>query len=259
MGVINVTPDSFSDGGLFLDPGAAAEQAHRLVADGADVLDIGAESSRPGAPAVDAAEEWRRLAPVLSRLVEEQPGVQVSVDTCKPELMLRAADAGAAIINDITGGAPGEVLARLARYPDLQYIAMHMHGTPKTMQNNPLIGGVAIAAVDEFFAHAHARLAAAGFAANRIWLDPGLGFGKTDRGNIQLMRHLPTWASRYRIAAGVSRKSLIGRSLGLPVPADRDGPSKMLELGLALLGTNLIRTHDVRRLKGLLSLLDGGD
>jgi len=262
MGVLNVTPDSFSDGGRFLDPTAAVDQALSLVAAGADVIDVGAESTRPGAKTLPPEEEWQRLEPVLKRLGalgEGKLGAKLSVDTRKPSLMRPAAELGASYINDVSGLAPMDILRTLAGFRGLQYIAMHMIATPETMQLEPLRGSEAVRAVDAFFGEATQRLADAGFAAERRWLDPGIGFGKADSGNLRLMAALPQWTNRYNIAIGISRKSFIGRALDIPVPQDRDAPSKMLELGLAFAGAKMIRTHDVARLRKLLDTLTSGE
>ncbi len=256
MGILNVTPDSFSDGGRYLDPGLAVEQAQRLLDDGASMVDVGAESTRPGSSPVTADEEWRRLEPVLVRLAAAGLTQQISVDTSKPDLMLRAAGMGVGYINDVTGTAPPAILTQLAATPDLVYLAMHAHGCPDTMQQLPLAGKQAVQAVTTFFALAYDRLIQAGFTPERIWLDPGIGFGKTDSGNVQLMAAFPAWRPRYNIAIGVSRKSLIGRVLSLPDPITRDTPSKMLEFGLALLGAGIIRTHAVKTLSQMLGLLN---
>lgn len=261
MGVINVTPDSFSDGGRYLSPEAALKQAERLIEEGADILDLGGESTKPGAPAVSEDEEWRRLEPVLRVLAKKRRSrpVLLSIDTQKPVLMRRAADLGAAMINNVAGLCDAETLATLARYPGMHYLAMHMHGTPETMQREPLRASAAVRAVDHFFATAQDNLSRAGFSRDRIWLDPGIGFGKSDAGNVQLMARIPTWAAKHQVAIGVSRKSLIGRTLGIADAADRDPPTKTLELGLAIAGARLVRTHDVARLKKLLTLLAEGE
>ena len=255
MGILNVTPDSFSDGGVYLDPEEAAAHAERLAADGADIIDVGAESTRPGALAVPLDEEWGRLEPLLRQLAKAQLPIPLSVDTRKPEIMLRAADLGVAYINDVAGGAPIKILERLAGYSGLQYIAMHMNESPPTMQQDPLRGAAAVRAVDRFFAKTWATLGDAGFAPDRMWLDPGIGFGKGDSGNMQLLATLPRWAQTYKLCVGVSRKSFIGRALAIASPSDRDGPSKMLELGLAINGVRMIRTHAVKPLRRLVDLL----
>ncbi len=260
MGVINVTPDSFSDGGQFLSPEAAARQAERLVQAGADILDLGAESTRPNSQPVPATEEWRRLQPVFQALARLNLPVSLSIDTRKPDLMLKAADLGVTYVNDIEGGiqVPPKVLERLASYSGMQYIAMHMHGTPATMQKTPLNGQDAVEAVDRFFVARHAALRGSGFSAERLWLDPGIGFGKTDSGNALLMKAVGRWSESFQVAVGVSRKGMLGRLLSIPKAEDRDPPSKTLEFGLALLGVKMIRTHDVAGLKPFLSLLGEG-
>ena len=258
MGVINVTPDSFSDGGEFLAPATAVERASQLVDAGADVLDLGAESTRPGAAAVPADEEWRRLEPVLAKLLNSPLAARISVDTRKPLVMQRAAAMGVRWINDVAAAADPDLLAQLATYPHMHYIAMHMPFTPDIMQAQPLAPRQALAAVDALFVARRQQLAAAGFAADRCWLDPGIGFGKSDAANVALMQAVPRWSRTQQIAVGVSRKSFIGRALDLVNPKDRDPPSKMLELGLALLGASLIRTHAVGPLKHLQSLLAEG-
>jgi dihydropteroate synthase len=254
MGVVNVTPDSFSDGGDALSPRDALARCDELLRDGADLIDLGAESTRPGAAPLPADEEWTRLAPVLAALAQRDLVSRVSLDTRKPDLMLRAADLGIALVNDVEGGRDAATLKALARYPNLGYLAMHMHGTPETMQRHPLGGRAAVAAVTSFFAERAAALRAAGFAPERVWLDPGIGFGKTDAGNLRLMAEIPRWRGAHQVAVGVSRKGFLGRALGLPAPKDRDPPTKTLELGLWLLGARLIRTHDVARLRTLVDL-----
>ncbi len=251
MGVVNVTPDSFSDGGELPTPEAAAQKAARLFEDGAEVIDIGAESTRPNATPVSSTEEWQRLEPVLKLLQKNHPTIPVSLDTRKPELMLRAADLGVVFVNDVEGGlqVPEDTLARLAKYPRMQYIAMHMQGNPLTMQKQPLNADDALQAVDGFFAERQKALEAAGFAKDRIYLDPGIGFGKTDEANFRLMRDLVRWTREYRIAIGISRKGFLRRALKLDDPKATDPATKKLELGLALLGAKMIRTHDVKGLK----------
>ncbi len=258
MGVINVTPDSFSDGGDYLDPGAAVDHARRLITQGAGIIDVGAESTRPGSTGISAADEWRRLEPLLKRLQQARLGVPISVDTCKEDIMLRALDAGADWINDTSGKASLATLARFATYRQMSYIAMHMPWTPDIMQTTPLGPGPALAAVATFFAHRHQTALEAGLEPTQIWLDPGIGFGKTDAANVQAMAAVKTWAKTYQIAVGVSRKSLLGRTLGIDAPKQRDAPSKTLELGLVMLGARLIRTHSVLPLKRLLDLLGEG-
>jgi len=254
MGVLNLTPDSFSDGGQFIGSRDAATHAQQLIDDGADIVDLGAESTRPGSKVISEAEEWRRLGPVLLEVLNM--GVLVSVDTYKPGIMRRAVDAGAQYINDVRGGAllRDDELTVLAK-TGISYVAMH--GSPgfETMQIAPLDAERAVQAVDTFFAGAHARLLNAGFAPSRIWLDPGIGFGKNDRANLALLRLSMQRASAYNLTLGVSRKSFIGRLLGIESPRERDQPAKMLELGLMLGGVKMIRTHDVKALARIRALM----
>lgn len=254
MGVVNITPDSFSDGGQFLSPDSACDHIMRLVDDGADVIDLGAESSRPGAKLVSFETEWQRLEPVLNRLARRDLGARLSLDTNKPEIMRRAPDLGVEFINDIKGGADDDTLSYLAS-KGISYIAMHMHREPECMQAEPLQPQLAISLVRDFFAAAHNRLAGAGFANEKIWLDPGIGFGKSDAANLSLLQLSMSLASEHNLVVGISRKSFIGRLLDIESPVQRDAPSKMLELGLILAGVRVIRTHDVKRLDLIRQLL----
>lgn len=250
MGVVNVTPDSFSDGGRFFKPEDAVDQVLRLVDDGADIIDIGAESSRPGAALISSDLEWQRLEPVLEKLFRRDIGCQISIDTNKDETMLRLVDTPVRIINDIKGGASRSTLEALA-VKDMTYIAMHMHHTPETMQLDPLDGEDAVRQVEDFFKSTAENLERCGFSKECIWLDPGIGFGKTDRANIALMKSSISQSRKWPVVVGVSRKSFIGRLLGIDDPLQRDHPSKMLELALMLAPVKAIRTHDVATLRRL--------
>lgn len=256
MGVINVTPDSFSDGNRFKDPTKAADQALRLIKEGADFIDLGAESSRPGADPVDLETEWQRLEPVLKMFKRKNLLDRVTVDTRKPEVMLRLLDWGICGINDIAGGAPEETLKKLCVSPSLNYIAMHMRGEPENMQISPLDGEEAVHAVSAFFKKTHQKLMNAGFNPKQIFLDPGIGFGKTDRANLLLIDQVRHWSQTYQIAIGVSRKSFMGRILGVSGPAQRDLPSKMVEMGLVLAGASIIRTHSIKALSNIYKILN---
>ena len=271
MGVLNVTPDSFSDGGKELDADRTLVSALRMADEGADFIDLGAESTRPGAEPVTLSDEWRRLEPVFERLAKRKIGARLSIDTRKSAIMLKAAACGIDLINDSSGKADGqpaidpdnagandETLVTLAGHPGLQYSAMHLYGTPKTMQLNPLRGDGAVTSVEAFFQAAYTRLMTAGFTKDRLWFDPGIGFGKDDSGNLAVLAQIPKWSQSLPIAIGVSRKGFIGRILDIPQPQHRDAASKMLELGLAIAGVGLIRTHDVQRLARLRNTLAGG-
>jgi dihydropteroate synthase len=247
MGIVNITPDSFSDGGRYLGPQQAVEQAMRLLEDGADVLDLGAESARPGAVPVDVEGERQRLMPVLDRLLKMIPASQISVDTRRTAIALEVAAMGVGYINNVEGLMPDPVMSSLK---DLgcSYIAMHMHGEPGTMQERPLGREAALNEVDHFLATALKSFELAGFSRQKRFFDPGIGFGKTDSGNLALMASLPRYAEKCQVAVGISRKSMFGRLLGISVPDQRDDACKVPEFLLGVSGASLIRTHDVKRL-----------
>ncbi len=242
MGIVNLTPDSFSDGGAWADPSAAVRHAERLLREGAEVLDLGAESSRPGAPRIDANTEWARLHPVIREVL--RLGVPVSVDTCKPEVMRRALDAGADAINDIQAlQAPG-ALAAVAEHPRAGVCLMHMRGEPGTMQQLTQYDDV-VAEVQQALAQAVHRVRAGGVAAGRIVLDPGFGFAKTPAQNWALHAALPRLvALGYPVLAGWSRKSTLGWVTGRPV-GERLAGSVAAALSAAVAGARLLRVHDV--------------
>ena len=188
MGVLNITPDSFSDGGTFLDPGVAVEHALRMAAEGADCIDIGGESTRPGAPPVSAEEEWERIGPVLKRL--GRCPVPISVDTTKAAVAGRALDAGVAIVNDVSALRFDPALAGVVAEAGAGLVLMHMRGTPRTMQEHPSYGDV-VAEVRAFLAERLQVAVAAGIPPEAILLDPGIGFGKAVEHNLTLLRRLP--------------------------------------------------------------------
>ncbi|CAH2031565.1 dihydropteroate synthase [Trichlorobacter ammonificans] len=244
MGILNVTPDSFSDGGRFNDPDRAVEQALQLEAEGADLIDIGAESTRPGAPPVPAAEEIRRLVPVLERLAG-QVTVPISVDTWKASVAAAACSAGAEIINDISGLTFDPAMAATAAACNAGVVLMHTRGTPQTMQQDThyedLMGELA-----EALAAAVRRACSAGIAPERIVLDPGIGFAKSRQGNLEILRRLgELTALGYPLLVGSSRKSFIGAVLGKPDPRDRlFGTAATVALAVAA-GAQILRVHDV--------------
>lgn len=242
MGIVNVTPDSFSDGGRHADTTAALKHAQRLVEEGAHILDIGGESTRPGAPAVPAQEEWARIEGVLRGAMSW--GVPLSVDTCKAEVMRRALDLGADIINDVQAlGAPG-ALDAVARHPSCGVCVMHMKGSPATMQDAPSYGDV-IDEVREFLrARLHA-LGTAGIGHERITLDPGIGFGKTPEHNLALLRRQKELLALGRpLLLGWSRKSTLGEVTGRPVE-QRLAASLAAALAAVGQGAAIVRVHDV--------------
>jgi dihydropteroate synthase len=244
MGVVNVTPDSFSDGGETLDPDAAAARARRLVEEGAAVVDVGGESTRPGAAAVPADEELRRVVPVLERLGGELP---LSIDTSKAEVALRALALGAELVNDVTALRGDPAMAEVVAGSGAYLCLVHMQGQPRTMQRAPRYGDVA----SEVAAFLESRLAHAvgeGVAEERVCLDPGIGFGKTVEQNLELVRRLGVLTALGRpVLIGLSRKSTLGRILG--DPEARTG-STAASVGAAVAayerGAWIFRVHDVR-------------
>ena len=240
MGVVNVTPDSFSDGGRYLDPDAAVAHGLALVAEGADVVDVGGESSRPGATAVPEAEERARVVPVVAELARH---VRVSVDTVKAAVAEAAIEAGATLVNDISAS-----LWPVAAQGGVGYVAMHMQGTPATMQDDPRYDDV-VAEVSEFLlARAGAAVAA---GVGEVWIDPGIGFGKTDAHNLALLRALPELCTRgLPVLVGTSRKGFLGRlaadAEGRPAPVgDRLAGSLASATWAMLAGAAMVRVHDV--------------
>lgn len=242
MGIVNVTPDSFSDGGRHADSAAALRHAQRLVEEGADILDIGGESTRPGAPSVPVEEEWTRIEGVLRGALSW--GVPLSVDTCKPEVMQRALDLGADIINDVQAlGAPG-ALSAVASHPSCGVCVMHMKGSPATMQNAPAYVDV-LDEVRDFLASRLQVLGEAGIRLDRITLDPGIGFGKTPQHNLELLRRQDELLCLGRpLLLGWSRKSTLGEVTGRPVE-QRVAASLAAALGAVRQGAAIVRVHDV--------------
>ena len=245
MGIVNVTPDSFSDGGCFADPGRAVEHALVMAADGADIIDIGGESTRPGAQPVSEGEEIRRVLPVM-RAIRSQSQVCVSIDTTKASVARAALDAGADIINDVTGLRGDAAMIRLAAETRCGLVAMHMIGDPQTMQNEPRYENV-VAEVRSYLEERLRVLICAGIAAERIVLDPGFGFGKTLEQNLSLLRHLPELVIQGRpLLIGVSRKSMIGQVLHSTDMADRYWPTIALTSYAREQGARIIRVHEVK-------------
>lgn len=242
MGILNLTTDSFSDGGRHLAPAAAIEAARRMIEEGADILDVGAESTRPGADPVDEALEWRRLEPILEALVPL--AVPVSVDTRRPAVMARAVAAGASMLNDVSGFRDPEAIAAAAEASQpVAVIAMHMRGEPRTMQSDPVYEDV-VGEVASYLAGCREALLAAGIAAERIGIDPGFGFGKTLTHNLALLAGIDRLAAIAPVLVGLSRKSMLGQITGRPVE-QRLGASVAAALVAAARGAAIIRVHDV--------------
>lgn len=240
MGIVNVTPDSFSDGGRYIDPGAAIAHAGRLVEEGADILDLGGESTRPGSRPVAGQEELDRVMPVLEGVLGL--GVPISVDTMKPAVMSAAVAAGAAMINDVYGFRAEGAWAAV-RDSDCALCVMHMQGEPRTMQDAPRYDDV-VAEVEAFLVARIASAEAANIAPGRIFIDPGFGFGKTLEDNLALMRALPRLARLAPVLAGVSRKRMIGALTGRDV-SDRLAGSLAAALRAVENGAAIVRVHDV--------------
>ncbi len=243
MGIVNVTPDSFSDGGRFLEPASAVEHGLEQVARGAEIIDVGGESTRPGAEPVSEAEELRRVLPVIERLASRVK-VPVSIDTQKPAVARAALQAGASIVNDIAANRADDELWRIVAEAKAGYICMHMQGTPQTMQLNPVYRDV-VGEVRDFFVDRLERLKGAGVDAVQVVLDPGIGFGKTLEHNLQLLAGLERFTNLERpVLLGVSRKSFIGKLLGAEVGARL--PAALACACLAIrAGAQMVRTHDV--------------
>jgi len=242
MGVVNATPDSFSDGGRYLDPAQAIAHARQLVADGADIVDVGGESTRPGADEVSAAAECARVLPVVRALARD--GAIVSVDTSKPEVIRAAVDAGASMINDVRALRVAGALDAAAA-SGAAVCLMHMKGDPRTMQQAPQYADV-VADVREFLAERIDAARAAGIPGERIAVDPGFGFGKTLEHNVAVMRGLPALAALgYPVVVGYSRKSSLGAITGRG-PHDRLAASLAAALVAIARGARIVRVHDVR-------------
>ena len=242
MGIVNVTPDSFSDGGQHPDASSAIAHAQQLVAEGADIIDIGGESTRPGAAPVSIQEELARILPVIAALRDS--GAAISVDTCKPEVMQIVLEAGADIINDVTGMRTHEAQRMVAAHPSCGVCLMHMQGEPRTMQQAPHYQDVVREVKTALVSQAQ-LLEHLGVTRTRISLDPGLGFGKTLEHNYQLLRGLHQLVqSGYPVVVGASRKSMIGTVTGKPVEQRLSG-SIAAALAGVMRGAAVLRVHDV--------------
>ena len=244
MGIVNVTPDSFSDGGLHLDPDRAAARARDLVAQGAAIVDVGGESTRPGSEGVSLDEELRRVVPLLERLAGEVP---VSIDTSKAEVARRAVGLGAEMVNDVTALRGDPAMAETVAQTGAYLCLMHMQGPPRTMQRDPIYGDAA----SEVAAFLEERMRVAidvGVPEELICLDPGLGFGKRDEHNLELIRRLDVLLALGRpVLVGFSRKRTLGRLLGDPdAPRGTDAASVGAALSAFHRGASILRVHDVR-------------
>ena len=254
MGVINVTPDSFSDGGRYLDHEAAVAHGLELARDGADVLDVGGESTRPGSDPVSPQEELDRVLPVVKRLAAETQ-LPISIDTRRAEVARAAVDAGAAIVNDVSAGRDPDMFAAV-RESGAGLVLMHMHGEPKTMQEEPLDRDV-VRIVREALAERASAAEGEGVPRDRLAIDPGLGFGKTAEGSLRLMREVDALLDLgLPVVVGPSRKSFIGKALDdLPVDERLEGTAGAVAY-LASRGAHVIRVHDVREMVRVVRVVD---
>jgi len=243
MGIVNTTPDSFADGGQFLDTGSAVDHALRLADEGAEIIDIGGESTRPGSESVPAAEELRRVIPVIERLAKRSE-VILSIDTQKPEVAKAALDAGAAIVNDVAANRESPEMWKVVAAARAGYVCMHMQGTPQTMQAEPQYGDV-LREVGEFFKMRLTDMVKHGIDNGQVALDPGIGFGKNLEHNIKLLSGLNRFSVAERpLLVGVSRKSFIGKLLGTQT-GDRLPASLACATWAAVEGAHIVRVHDV--------------
>jgi dihydropteroate synthase len=245
MGILNVTPDSFSDGGHFAAHDTALGHARKMIEEGAVIIDIGGESTRPGAQPVEADEEIRRTVPVIRSLRAEWDGL-ISIDTSKAAVAQAALEAGADIVNDVSGLTTDPMMAAVCAGSQCGIVIMHMRGTPADMQENPSYSDV-VAEVRGYFQERLGTLGSNGIDPARLCFDPGIGFGKTLEHNLDLLRHLDELAPPgFPLLLGVSRKSLIGKLTGADLPADRDAATFALTAMARTKGVMLHRAHDVK-------------
>jgi len=251
MGVVNVTPDSFSDGGLFLDPEAAVAHGRELIEAGAEILDVGGESTRPGAEPVGEDEELRRVVPVIEGLRDGSS--RISIDTSKAAVAAAALKTGAEIVNDVTALRGDPEMAALCADRGATVVLMHMLGEPRTMQDNPRYDDV-VADVKAFLAQRLEAAVAAGIEEDRVWLDPGIGFGKTGAHNMELLRRLGELRDLGRpLVVGTSRKSFIGKVDGSPAD-QRLGGTIASSVLAATEGADVLRVHDVAEVRQALTV-----
>jgi dihydropteroate synthase len=255
MGIVNVTPDSFSDAGMFAGTDDAVKHALQLAADGADILDIGGESTRPGADPVPIEEELDRVIPVIERLVVETPATAVSVDTRKAEVARAALQAGACIVNDVTAGSDPDTLAAV-KASGAGLVLMHMQGDPRTMQEEPSYRDV-VAEVEDFLAGRIGAAVASSIHREHLCVDPGIGFGKNLTHNLELLRSIGSFAElRVPVLVGVSRKRFLGELTGVSDPAERLEGTAGAVAWCAAEGVDVVRVHDVKEMTRVVRVID---
>jgi dihydropteroate synthase len=254
MGVLNVTPDSFSDGGQFFDTEKAIEQGLKMTTDGAAIIDVGGESTRPGSASVSAEEQMRRAVPVIEAL-SKKVDVPISIDTTNCEVAAAALDAGAAMINDITA-LSDQRMGELAAERGVPVVLMHIQGTPATMQIEPKYKDV-VAEVLAFLIERAKRADKFGIPKQRIFIDPGIGFGKTTEHNLLLLRHIDRFVdSGYRVCVGTSRKAFIGKLTGKEKPTDRIFGTAATVALCAAAGVSIVRVHDVAEMTDVVKIIN---
>lgn len=249
MGILNVTPDSFSDGGDFYNISDALNRVEEMINEGADIIDVGGESTRPNSEPITAQEEMRRVVPVISEIHRNFPDITISIDTTKYVVALASLDEGATIINDISGLGDDVRIAELAARFNAGLIIMHIQGTPQTMQINPHYQDV----VQEVFVHLNSRIELAQhIGVGKIWADVGIGFGKTLDHNLELLRNLDYFHKlNVPLALGISRKAMIGKLLGIDEPKHRDIPTALLHALLINSNVDIVRAHNIKYLNQL--------
>jgi dihydropteroate synthase len=255
MGILNVTPDSFSDGGTYFDPDAAVSRGIEMAEQGADIIDVGGESTRPGAEPIDAEEEIRRVLPVIKQLAV-RTGIPISIDTYRSQTAAAALDSGASIINDISAMTFDANMKHLAAERKCPIVLMHIKGTPQNMQQNPHYENV----IEEIIAWLKARIEeaeSAGIDKQAIIIDPGIGFGKTVEHNLEILNKLDRFRALGKpILVGVSRKRMIGEILGgLPVEERLEGTAAAVAISIAN-GANIVRVHDVKEMARVVKVAD---
>ncbi len=254
MGVLNITPDSFSDGGKFFDTDKAIEQGLRMAAEGAAIIDVGGESTRPGSESVSAQQQIRRVVPVIEAIAKEV-NVPISIDTYNYEVAQAALSAGAAMINDITA-LSDERMGQLAAGEGVPVVLMHMQGQPQTMQDNPTYSDV-VKEVLEFLLSRARRAEQFGIERNKIFIDPGIGFGKKLEHNLELLRNIDKFVKTgYRVLVGTSRKSFIGRLTGKEKPAERIFGTAATVALCASAGVSIVRVHDVAEMVDIVKVVN---
>lgn len=257
MGILNVTPDSFYDGGKFFGTEAAIQRAKSIINDGADIIDIGGESTRPGAIKISAEEEKKRIIPVIEKIRKENTDIIISADTYKSEVAKDAIKAGADIINDISGGMFDPDILKIVAENDIYYVIMHIKGTPDTMQNNPAYSEKGVVNdIIEYFSERIKIAESNGIKRDKIILDPGIGFGKTLRHNIEILRDLDKFKQfNLPILIGTSRKSMIGNILNKKPEERLYGTLATVAFSI-IKGADIVRVHDVAETKDVVAILD---